>query len=150
MRRVGTALLLNGLTAAVADVALNDLSRHHDLARRLALTELKPYFARHGILQAASYAAITVVLGAAVVLASTRLLFGFDVPTSSARQVAACLCVSFVVGWLMDVAIFRMRVFPGLDAYYARHGAGFWGAASLVVSMSISLLVQGVVLPHLS
>jgi hypothetical protein len=137
-----TTVFFNGVTAAVADVALNDVSRVRDFA------SLQQYFSRHGIMQAASYAAITVMIGAIAVILTTRGLFGFDVPHTSSELLLA-LAVCFGVGWGMDVAIAKANVFPDLKQYYARHGSGFWGALSLVVSMAISLAVQRFLLPRL-
>ena len=138
-----TTVLFNGITAAVADVALNDLSRRNDFAL------LRAYFLEHSILQAAAYASLTVMVGAVAVLLVTRAVAGFCVPRTLG-QTAVALSASFAVGWAMDVAIKELRVFPLLDAYYARHGAGLWGALSLVVSMAISLAAQAFVLPLLT
>ena len=137
-----TTVLFGAVTGAVADVALNDLSRVNDVAR------LRPYFATRSILGAAGAAAATVAIGVAAVLLATRAAAGFAVPRT-AREAAATLGVSFAIGWAMDVAIHRMRVFDGLDAYYAAHGAGAWGGASLVVSVAVALAAQAYVLPLL-
>ena len=140
--KVTTTVLFNGITGAVADVVLNDLSRRGDFGR------LRPYFERHGIVQAAGYAAVTVMIGAAIVCAATRVVFGFAVPERW-PELALTLATCFGVGYAMDVAIARMHVFAGLEAYYARHGAGAWGGASLVVSMGVALAMQLLVLPQL-
>ena len=137
-----TTLLFNAVTAAVADVALNDLSRASDFAH------LRAYFMRKSILQAAAYAAATVAIGAALVLLGTRTLLGFAVPRG-AGELVWTLGASFLVGCAMDVAIARLRVFRGLEGYYRAHGAGLWGGASLVVCMCISLFMQFHVLPLL-
>ena len=137
-----TLVLFNGITGAVADVALNDVSRMTDFAK------LRRYFADRSILGAAGAAGLTVMVGAAAVLLTTQLLFGFAVPTDT-QQVLVTLGVSFALGCVMDVAIERLRVFPGLDAYYTAHGAGVWGGASLVVSMLVALGAQAYVLPYL-
>ena len=137
-----TAVLFNAVTAAVADVALNDLSRYNDVAH------LRSYFAPRSILAASAAAAATVAVGAAAVMLSTHLVAGYAVPRTTG-QLAATLLASFAVGWIMDVAIHRLRVFEGLEEYYASHGAGAWGGASLVVSMCVSLAVQAYLLPLL-
>lgn len=139
---VGTLLLFNGITGAVADVALNDLSRWNNFAK------LRPYFASRSISHAAASAALTVLVGAAAVVGATAIAFGYAMPRSAA-QVGLTLGVSFVVGVAMDIAIDRLGVFSGLEAYYAAYGAGAWGGLSLVTSMAISLLVQVYVLPSL-
>lgn len=137
-----TLVLFNGVTGAVADVALNDLSRVNDFVK------LRPYFARRGILSAAGAAGLTVAIGAATVLVATHFAVGYTVPLRG-YEWGITLVASFVVGWFMDVAIRRLRVFADLEAYYAAHGAGLWGGASLAVSMAISLAMQALVLPHL-
>lgn len=137
-----TTVLLNGVTAAIADISLNDLSRRQDFAH------LQAYFRKRSILKAALTAAVTVMIGATAVLLASRLLFGFDVPSTVAQGLAT-LCLSFGVGWAMDVLIRRWDVFPTLATYYRTYGAGLWGALSLTVSMIVALLVQAFVLPVL-
>lgn len=137
-----TTVFLSGITAAVADVTLNDLSRSKDFAR------LRDYFEQKSILQAAGYAALTVVIGSVAVVVATRLLFGFDVP-ARAEDTALLLATSFVVGYAMDIAIERMHVFSGLEAYYDLYGAGAWGGLSLTVCMAMALALQFLLLPRL-
>ncbi len=139
-----TLVLFNGVTGAVADVALNDLSRGTDFAK------LRRYFERRSVLGAAGAAALTVMVGAIAVLCTTQLLFDYAEPTNL-REVGLTIGVSFVIGCAMDVAIQKARVFGNdLEPYYAAHGAGLWGGASLVVSMAVSLAMQAYVLPHLA
>lgn len=142
MAAAATLVLFNGVTGAVADVALNDLSRINDVAK------LRGYFAQHSILGAAAAAGLTVVVGAAAVLLVTMGGFGYTVP-SDAPQLLTTLCVSFVLGCALDVVLEKLRLFAHLEAYYAAHGAGVWGGLSLVVSMGVALAVQAYVLPHL-
>ena len=137
-----TTVLLNGITAAVADISLNDLSRRRDFAH------LQAYFRQRGILQAAAAAAVTVMIGAIAVLLASRTLFGFDTPATFIEGLVS-LGISFAVGWVMDVLIRRWNVFPKLKVYYETYGAGLWGALSLTVSMVVALLVQAFVLPLL-
>lgn len=137
-----TTVLFNGITAAVADVALNDISRANNFAK------LRPYFEHKSILQAAGYAGLTVMVGAAAVLLTTQLLLGYTTPRQW-TEVLLTLGVSFGIGVGMDVLIRRFHVFSGLDAYYNTYGAGVWGGASLVVSMAVALAMQAYVLPLL-
>lgn len=138
-----TTILFNGIAGAVADVALNDLSRATDVAH------LRTYFAHRSILGAAAAAAVTVMLGAAAVLLVTHLCFGFAVPRNLVEG-GLTLATSFLIGYAMDVAIARLNVFGNdLRVYYKHHGAGGWGGLSLVVSMAVALVMQGLVLPRL-
>ena len=137
-----TTVFLSGITAAVADITLNDLSRSSNFAR------LRDYFQNKSILQAAGYAALTVAIGSAAVVLATRFVFGFDVP-ASAKETALLLATSFTFGYGMDVYIQRMHVFVGLEAYYTRYGAGVWGGLSLTVCMAIALCLQFMLLPRL-
>ena len=123
--------------------------RVKDVVRVLAdFAKLRRYFAQRSILGAAGAAGLTVMLGAAAVLVVTQLLFGYAVP-ADAKEVLLTLGVSFALGCAMDVAIERLRVFSGLEPYYAAHGAGVWGGASLVVSMLVVLGALAYVLPLL-
>ena len=142
MSSPATLVLFNGITGAVADVVLNDMSRATNFAK------LQRYFHRRSILGAAGAAALTVSVGAAAVLCITYACLRYSVPATP-QQFLCTVGVSFVVGYAMDVAIQKLRVFSDLDAYYAAHGAGAWGGASLVVSMVVSLAAQAYVLPRL-
>lgn len=142
MAAAATLVLFNGITGAVADVALNDLSRSNDVAK------LRAYFAQHSILGAAAAAGLTTAVGAVAVLLATELCCGYAVP-SGPLQVIGTLGVSFALGWVMDVVIERLRLFAHLEAYYAAYGAGVWGGLSLVVSMSVAMAAQAYVLPLL-
>lgn len=137
-----TSVLFNGIAAAVADVALNDMSRHSNFAH------LRTYFEKRGILHAAAYAAVTVMVGAGAVLVATQLAFGYSIP-SSLLEVSLTLAISFAIGYAMDVAIERTKLFRDLETYYRVHGSGTWGGLSLVVTMTLALAAQTYVLPHL-
>lgn len=138
----GTAVFLNAIVSATADVCLNDLSRHHDFAK------LMPYFRTKSIVQAASISAATVGLAACLVLAVQDALFGRPLPTTW-QQTLAFASLAFVLGFVLDVLIDKFNIFKDLKQFYRHNGSGFWGGLSLLVSMLLSLLLQRLVLPVL-
>ena len=137
-----TGILFNGITGAVADIALNDLSKMNNFAN------LRPYFEDKYITQAALYAGTTTLIGSIVVFIMTTVTFGYTIPTNLVQTIFT-LCVAFMIGYGLDVFIHKKKMFKGLDEYYKEHGSGFWGAVSLVVCMAISLFMQRLILPLL-
>jgi hypothetical protein len=68
-------------------------------------------------------------------------LFGFDVPTKSKQLIYFCI-LAFVLGYIMDIVIYKFKVFDRLDNYYKTYGAGLWGGLAFVFSILISYFIQ--------
>ena len=141
-----TFLLLNFIVGFVADVALNDMSRYSD---NEIIKSLQLYFREKSIVEAAVYAGITVVVVVLMLMYVTKKMYGFYVPATN-NQLLYSIIVSFVLGFVADIVIDKMKIFGStLDEYYRVAGAGLWGALAIVMSVIVSYIVQKYLLPIL-
>ena len=141
-----TFLLLNFIVGFVADVALNDMSRYSD---NEIMKSLQLYFREKSIVEAAVYAGITVVAVVLMIMYVTKKVYGFHVPGTN-NQLLYSIIVSFVLGFVADIVIDKLKIFGStLDEYYRIAGAGLWGALAIVMSVIVSYIVQKYLLPIL-
>ena len=128
-------LFLNFSVAFLSDIVLNDLS-HFNI-----LKSLQPYFYKQSILKCAFYAGLTVMIALLITMIFSYFLFGFNVPTTLRHLFYFCI-LAFVLGYIMDIIIYKFKVFNGLDNYYKIYGAGLWGGVAFVFSILISYFLQ--------
>lgn len=141
-----TFLLLNFIVGFVADVVLNDMSRYSD---NEIMKSLQLYFREKSIVEAAVYAGITVVAVVLMIMYVTKKVYGFHVPVTN-NQLLYSVIVSFVLGFVADIVIDKLKIFGStLDEYYRIAGAGLWGALAIVMSVIVSYIVQKYLLPIL-
>ena len=141
-----TFLLLNFIVGFVADVVLNDMSRYTD---NEIMKSLQLYFREKSIVEAAVYAGITVVAVVLMIMYVTKKVYGFHVPVTN-NQLLYSIIVSFVLGFVADIVIDKLKIFGStLDEYYRIAGAGLWGALAIVMSVIVSYIVQKYLLPIL-
>ena len=50
------------------------------------------------------------------------------------------LILTFIVGYIGDIVIFKLNIFPRLKTYYRVVGKGLWGAIAIVFSVFMSLI----------
>ena len=129
-------LFINFSVAFVSDIVLNDLSIHFNL-----LKSLQPYFHNQSILKCAFDAGLTVVIALLITMLFSYYLFGFDVPNKSKQLIYFCI-LAFVLGYIIDIVIYKFKLFNGLDNYYKIYGAGLWGGIAFVFSILISYFLQ--------
>jgi len=142
--KLATFLFINFVVAFLSDVILNDLSTNSDF-----LHSLKPYFQDQSIIKSGLYAAITIEVALIITIVVFYALLGSFLPTNNTHLLYFCF-IAFLVGYLMDVAIDKFRVFGNrLVLYYKEFGAGFWGAAAFLFSILASYFIQKQILPHL-
>jgi hypothetical protein len=128
-------LFLNFSVTFVSDIFLNDLSTHFNV-----LKSLQPYFHNQSIIKCAFYAGLTVAIALLITMVFSYYLFGFIVPTSN-NLFYFCI-LAFVLGYIMDIIIYKFKVFNGLDNYYKTYGAGLLGGVAFVFSILISYFIQ--------
>jgi hypothetical protein len=129
-------LFLNFSVAFVSDIVLNDLSTHFNIFKTL-----QPYFYNQSILKCAFYAGLTVAIALLITMIFSYYLFGFILPTTITHLFYFCI-LAFVLGYIIDIVIYKMKVFNGLDTYYKTYGAGLWGGLAFVFSILISYFIQ--------
>jgi hypothetical protein len=144
-----TFLFIIFVVSAVADIALNDLTKTQLGRTSRIITSLLDYFKGKLIIESAVYAGITVVVATMILMSITTHLLGFMVP-SNWSQLGTAMIIAYVIGYGLDVAIEQLKVFgSSLDHYYRVAGAGHWGAFSFEVALVASFLVQQYLLPAL-
>ena len=126
-------VLINFIVSAFSDIALNMLSRLKIAPD--AVKVLKPYFAKHGMAVAASYAGITVVSVLVVTMAFSKFVFNFAHPRTW-TQLGKFLLLAAPLGYIADILIYRFQLFGNsLNAYYQKAGQGLWGSAAFIFSI---------------
>jgi len=126
-------IVLNFIVGFISDIVLNVTN---------LVPTLKSYFANKSILESAAYAGITIIVALLVVMGFSKVFFGFFIPNTNAELVKYSI-LAFTLGFMIDIFIYRMKVFgTSLDLYYKTAGAGFWGASSLLFSILISYFTQ--------
>jgi ABC-type bacteriocin/lantibiotic exporter with double-glycine peptidase domain len=137
--------------AYVSDNVLNDLAKYSKVK---AFKSLSPYFKKNSIVGAGIYAGLTVAIATAVLMTFYKIVFNTYLPnTSSHHLFSSAFMVYFIffilayfIGYAMDVFIYRMNVFDGLQSFYKEVGAGNGGALSFLFSLVISFAVLKMVL----
>lgn len=137
------------VVSAVADIALNDLTNTQLGRTSRIITSLLDYFKGKLILESAAYAGLTVVVATMILMVITAHLIGFTVPTTW-EQLGVAMVIAYGVGYALDVAIERLKIFGNtLDRYYRVAGAGHWGAISFEVALVVTFIIQRYVVPYL-
>ena len=138
------ALLLNFFIGFISDLGLNYLSRQAYAPTSIKALEF--YFKRKTIktepartLISAVNAGLTVLICLMVIMLISKFLFGFAFPRSL-KELYPYLPLTFLLGYLADVLIYKMQLFGDtLNPYYkASGGAGLWGALSIIFSVLLS------------
>ena len=138
-----TFCFINFIVGYVSDITLNDLSKNG-----IHIGTLKKYFDNKSINQAAIYAGLTVVVGIVMTSLVTKYMMNFAVPTSLNQLIKYSL-VGFLVGYVLDILIEKTNIFPNLDEFFSKYGAGLWGGLSIVFSIVLSYVLQQHFLPIL-
>jgi hypothetical protein len=135
-------ILLYFFIGFVSDIVLNYLSRQSYSPD--SIKALKVYFFRPGITNellrdtvSAANAGITIVVALLVTMFFSKLIFTFSHP-SSRTQLYQFLILSFPIGYLMDILIYKKELFgPTLNPFYKIAGAGFWGAMAYIFAILV-------------
>jgi len=129
-------LFLNFSVAFVSDIFLNDLSTHFNV-----LKSMQPYFHNQSIIKCAFYAGLTVAIALLITMLFSYYLLGFIVPNTLTHLFYFCI-LAFVLGYIIDIVIYKFKVFNGLDIYYKTYGAGLLGGVAFIFSILISYFIQ--------
>ena len=138
-------LLLNAIIAFLSDILLNILStRNIRLLEKYSfmnsLKTLKPYFKNKSMFQAAFYALLTVIIIVGIIMKLFQIFYDKYLPETN-REIFIYLVLSFIVGYVGDILIYKLDIFPRLKIYYRVVGKGLWGAIAIVFSVSVSLIL---------
>ena len=137
LRIVVLFIIINFFVSYVSDNVLNDLSKYTPYK---ALTSLAPYFKNKSIVVAGIYAGLTVVFATILLMLFNRLFLNTYFPESRSQFIIT-IFVAYVIGYALDVFIYKMNIFDNLQLFYKTVGAGNGGALSFLFSLIISFIV---------
>ena len=137
-------LLLNAKIAFLSDIILNILSTRNigfleKYSFMNSLKTLKPYFVNKSMFQAAFYALITVIIIVGIIMKIFQIFYDKYLPETH-KEIFIYLVLSFIVGYVSDILIYKWNIFPRLQKYYRVVGRGLWGAIAIVFSVFMSLI----------
>ena len=137
-------LLLNAKIAFFSDILLNILATKkikflEKYSIMDSLKTLKPYFENKSMFKAAFYALLTVIIIVGIIMKLFHVYYNKYLPESS-KEIFIYLVISFIVGYIGDILIYKLNIFPRLQKYYRVVGKGLWGAIAIVFSVFMSLI----------
>jgi len=135
-------LLLNFLIGFFSDIVLNHLSNY----RFMNLNTLRPYFKHHSTFVAALYAAITVLIIVLIICNLFHVKYKKYLPETRTEYLVF-FTVTFVIGFIADIVIHRLNIFPKLKLYYHVVGSGLWGGLAILFSVALSICIQKIYYP---
>jgi hypothetical protein len=134
-------IIINFCVSYVSDNVLSDLSKYTHVK---AFTSLAPYFKNKPIVLAGIYAGITVAFATTLLLLFNRLFLNTYLPTTNS-EFAATILIAYVIGYALDVFIYKMNLFDNLEPFYKIVGAGNGGALSFIFSLIVSFITLHVI-----
>tara|TARA_B100002019_G_scaffold33299_1_gene27278 strand:- start:1883 stop:2353 length:471 start_codon:yes stop_codon:yes gene_type:complete len=129
-------LIFNALVGFFSDIILNIIAKY-DIYK--PISTLRPYFENKSTFQAAFYALLTVVIIVGIIMKIFQLFYNKYLPETK-QEYIIYLILTFVVGYIGDIVIFKMNIFPKLKKYYKVVGKGLWGALAILFSVIVSLI----------
>ena len=129
-------VIINFCVSYVCDNVLNDLSKYTPYK---VFTSLAPYFKNKPIVLAGIYAGITVAFATTLLLLFTHFFLNTYLPVTNS-EFAVTILVAYVIGYALDVFIYRMNLFDNLEPFYKIVGAGNGGALSFIFSLVVSFI----------
>ena len=137
-------LLLNAKIAFFSDILLNILANSNlkilnEYKIYDSLRTLKPYFQNKSMFLAAFYALLTVVIIVGSIMKTFHIMNDKYLPESK-KEYVIFLVISFLIGYIGDIIIYKINIFPKLKQYYRVVGKGLWGALAILFSIIIALL----------
>ena len=129
-------LIFNALVGFFSDIILNIIAKH-DIYK--PITTLRPYFENKTTFQAAFYALLTVVIIVGIIMKIFQIFYNKYLPETSLEYIIY-LVITFIVGFIGDIVIFKLNIFPKLQKYYKVVGKGLWGALAILFSVIVSLI----------
>lgn len=129
-------LIFNALIGFFSDIVINILT-HMNLS---FLSSLKPYFQNKSVFKAAFYASITVLIIVGFIMELFDLIYDKYLPETK-NEYIVFIILTFILGYISDIIINRVNIFPRLKEYYKDVGEGLWGGLAIVFSVIISLIL---------
>ena len=137
-------LFFNAKIAFLSDILLNILATKRikfleKYSIMNSLKTLKPYFVNKSMFKAAFYALLTVIIIVGVIMKIFQIFYDKYLPETS-KEIFIYLVISFIVGYIGDILIYKLNIFPRLQTYYRVVGKGLWGAIAIAFSVFMALV----------
>jgi hypothetical protein len=137
-------LLLNAKIAFFSDIILNLLStKNIKFLERFKMYDklktLRPYFKNKSMFVAAFYALLTVIIIVGIIMKIFQIVYDKYLPETS-NEYIIFIIVTFIIGYLADILIYKINIFPKLQTYYRVVGKGLWGALAITFSVTVALI----------
>ena len=129
-------LVFNALVGFFSDIVLNIIAKH-DIYK--PITTLRPYFENKTTFQAAFYALLTVVIIVGIIMKIFHIYYNKYLPETK-QEYFIYFIITFIIGYIGDILIYKLDIFPKLKTYYKVVGKGLWGSLAIVFSVGLSLL----------
>jgi len=129
-------LVFNALIGFFSDIVLNIISKH-DIYK--PINTLRPYFENKTTFQAAFYALLTVIIIVGIIMKLFHIYYNKYLPETN-REYIIYFILAFIVGYVGDILIYKLNIFPRLQKYYKVVGKGLWGALAILFSVALSLI----------
>ena len=132
-------LVFNFLIGFFSDIVLNLLASQ-DIQ---FLSTLKPYFANKSVAKAALYAGLTVIIIVGIIMSIFQMTYDKylpDIDSHMHNEIVVYLLITFGIGFIADIVIYKINIFPKLKLYYQKVGKGLWGALAILFSVIASLI----------
>ena len=136
-------VIINFCVAYVSDNVLNDLSKYSKIK---AFKSLSPYFKKKSIVGAGIYAGLTVAVATILLMILYNMIFNTYLPNANSFKYSSStfmvyfifFIIAYFIGYALDVFIYKMNIFDGLEPFYKEVGAGNGGALSFIFSLTLS------------
>jgi len=129
-------LIFNALVGFFSDIILNIIAK---LDIYKPISTLRPYFQNKTTFQAAFYALLTVVIIVGIIMKIFQLFYNKYLPETKQEYIIYFI-LTLIVGFIGDIVIFKLNIFPKLKTYYRVVGKGLWGGLAILFSVIVSLL----------
>ena len=129
-------LVFNALIGFFIDIVLNIISKH-DIYK--PVTTLRPYFENKTTFQAAFYALLTVIIIVGIIMKLFQIFYNKYLPETK-KEIFIYFILTFIVGYIGDIVIYKLNIFPRLKTYYRVVGKGLWGSLAILFSVGLSLI----------
>jgi len=129
-------LVFNALIGFFSDIVLNIIAKN-DIYK--PITTLRPYFEDKTMFQAAFYALLTVVIIVGIIMKLFQIFYNKYLPETK-KEIFIYLILTFIVGYIGDIVIYKLNIFPRLKTYYRVVGKGLWGSLAILFSVVLSLI----------
>lgn len=136
-------VIINFCVAYVSDNVLNDLSKYSKIR---AFKSLSPYFKKKSIVGAGIYAGLTIAVATILLMILYNMIFNTYLPNANSFKYSSStfmvyfifFIIAYLIGYALDVFIYKMNIFDNLEPFYKEVGAGNGGALSFIFSLTLS------------